>query len=31
MMCFALVMAIYYDGRREAAGVQTTFPNDSVS
>jgi choline-glycine betaine transporter len=25
LMCFALVMAIYYDGRREAAGVQTTF------
>jgi choline-glycine betaine transporter len=25
LMCFSLVMAIYYDGRREAAGVQTTF------
>jgi hypothetical protein len=31
LMCFALVMAIYYDGRREAAGVQTTFAsNDPV-
>ena len=28
LMSFALVMAIYYDGRREAAGVQTTFVND---
>lgn len=28
LMCFALVMAIYYDGRREAAGVQTTFASD---
>jgi choline-glycine betaine transporter len=25
LMCFSLVMAIYSDGRREAAGVQTTF------
>jgi len=29
LMCFALVMAIYYDGRREAAGVQTTFASDN--
>jgi hypothetical protein len=24
-MSFSLVMAIYFDGHREAAGVQTTF------
>lgn len=29
LMCFALIMAIYYDGRREAAGVQTTFSSDN--
>ena len=29
LMCFALVMAIYSDGRREAAGVQTTFASDN--
>jgi choline/carnitine/betaine transport len=29
LMCIALVMAIYYDGRREAAGVQTTFASDN--
>ena len=29
LMSFALVMAIYYDGRREAAGVQITFVNDN--
>jgi len=23
-------MAIYYDGRREAAGVQTTFASDNL-
>jgi choline-glycine betaine transporter len=31
LMCFALVMAIYSDGRRAAAGIQTTFSsNNSV-
>ena len=30
LMCFALVKAIYNDGRREAAGV-TTFAEDDVS
>jgi choline/carnitine/betaine transport len=28
LMCFALVMAIYSDGRREAAGIQTTFASN---
>jgi choline-glycine betaine transporter len=30
LMCFALVFAIYGDGRREAAGVQTTFANNNA-
>ena len=29
LMCFALVMAIYNDGRRKAAGVPTTFARDN--
>ena len=29
LMCFALVMAIINDGRRTAAGVQTTFANNN--
>jgi choline/carnitine/betaine transport len=31
LMCFSLVMAIYYDGRREAAGVQTTFSSKKTT
>ncbi|MFT4938982.1 MAG: choline/carnitine/betaine transport [Paraglaciecola sp.] len=30
LMCFALLKAIYNDGRREAAGVQTTFSADNT-
>jgi hypothetical protein len=29
LMCFSLVFAIYSDGRREAAGVQTTFSSNN--
>jgi choline/carnitine/betaine transport len=31
LMCFSLVFAIYSDGRREAAGVQTTFASNNNS
>ncbi|MFG5382073.1 BCCT family transporter [Yoonia sp. R2-816] len=30
LMCIALVKAIYNDGRREAAGIPTTFVDDAV-
>jgi len=30
LMCFALVFAIFNDGRRAAAGVQTTFANNNA-
>jgi choline-glycine betaine transporter len=31
LMSFSLVMAIYYDGRREAAGVQITFASKKTT